>query len=258
MITSALAGEGKTTSAANIAASFAETGKRVLVIDADLRSPNLHELFDVPQGAGVSDYLTQPQALSLPALVRPTRVPGVGILTAGTLLTNPASLTSRMEPLLQAARKVADIVVVDSSPILGASDGFDIIPLVDSVLLVVRSGRLTGVTAQRMAELMKRFQAPVAGVVVLAVPARASDGYGYGYGYGDGYGAKKGDRNRRAHQATTADDDQAGTVVPLDSVSSQQSEQLQAPPAAESAGADETPRAHNRNPRRAIGRSQGA
>ena len=242
MITSALAGEGKTTSAANIAASFAETGKRVLVIDADLRSPDLHELFDVPQGAGVSDFLTRPEAVSLSTLVRPTSIQGVGILTAGTQLEHPASLTSRMEPLIQAARKLADFVVIDSSPILGASDGFDIIPLVDSVLLVVRSGRLTAVAAQRVAELLKRFQVPVAGVVVVAVSAQASDGYGYGYGYGYGDGKKR--RRKKTSQTATAQSAEPALVATTTE-----------PTPDATAGQSRGPR---RNARRAVGQNQDA
>ena len=242
MITSALAGEGKTTSAANIAASFAETGKRVLVIDADLRSPNLHELFDVPQGAGVSDFLSQPKAISLSTLVRPTSIEGVGIVTAGTQLEHPASLTSRMEPLVQAARKLADIVVIDSSPILGASDGFDIIPLVDSVLLVVRSGRLTAVAAQRVAELLKRFQVPVAGIVMVAVPAIASDGYGYGYGYGHGDSKKhRGKKTTQTVSAHAAEPDLMAQITePTPDAAASQS------------------RGPRRNARRAVGQNQDA
>lgn len=206
MITSALASEGKTTTAANIAASFAETGKRVLVVDADLRSPDINQLFDVPQGAGVSDYLIHEEAAPLSSYVRPTNVEGVGIVTAGTQLQHPESLTSRIEPLISAARQLADIVVVDASPILGASDAFDILPLVDTVLLAVRSGRLTEAAAQRVAELLGRFHVPVAGVVVIAAPSDSSDGYGYGYGKGYGYGEKrvKGKRSRAARGAGDA------------------------------------------------------
>lgn len=192
LVTSALAGEGKTTSVANIAASFAETGKEVLAIDGDLRKPDLHPHFDVPQGLGASDFLTDSRDAPLTSLMRPTNVPGVRIITAGTQLARPASLTSRMAPLIAAARQAADIVVLDASPILMASDAFDILPLVDTVLLVARSGRLTAVSAARAAELLNRFHVPVAGVVVIAAPKDSSRGYGYGYGYGTGYGEKDG------------------------------------------------------------------
>ena len=174
--------------------------------------------------------------------MRPTSIEGVGILTAGTQLEHPASLTSRMEPLVQAARELADIVVVDSSPILGASDGFDIIPLVDSVLLVVRSGRLTAVAAQRVAELLKRFQVPVAGIVMVAVPAIASDGYGYGYGYGHGDSKKR--RGKKTTQTVSAHAAEPDLVAPI------------AEPTPDAAASQS--RGPRRNARRAVGQNQDA
>lgn len=191
LVTSAHESEGKTTSVANLAASFAETGQRVLVLDADLRSPDAHNLFDVPQGAGISDYVSDPGETSLDALIRPTSVPGVRIITAGTRLAHPASLASRMGHLLAEARDMADVVIIDTAPLLAASDVFDILPMMDTVLLVVRSGRLTETTGNRVAELLGRFQVPVAGVILVGVHTRSSGGYGYRYGYGYGGGKKK-------------------------------------------------------------------
>lgn len=182
LVTSAHASEGKTTSVANLAASFAETGQRVLVLDADLRSPDTHNLFDVPQGAGISDYLSDPGVTDLEALVRPTSVPGVRIVTAGTRLSNPASLASRLGTLLTEARGMADVVLVDTAPLLEASDVFDVLPMVDTVLLVVRSGRLTEPAGNRVAELLGRFRVPVSGVIIVGVARKRSDAYGYGYG----------------------------------------------------------------------------
>ena len=195
LVTSANAAEGKTTSVANLAASFAETGQRVLVLDADLRSPDTHTLFDVPQGAGISDYLSRPEDSSLDALIRPTSVAGVKIMTAGTRLEHSASLSSRISGLFEEVRDLADVVIIDTAPLLAASDVFDLLPLVDTVLLVVRHGRLTGVTGNRVAELLGRFQVPVTGVVIVAAPTKGRQGYGYGYGYGAQGG--KGKRGRR-------------------------------------------------------------
>ena len=182
LLTSAHAAEGKTTSVANLAASFAETGQKVLVIDADLRSPDVHHVFDVPQGAGISDYLGDRGGASLGALVRPTSVPGVRIITAGTDLSHPASLASRMGGLLEEARGMADVVLVDTAPLLEASDVFDILPMVDTILLVVRSGRLTEPDGNRVAELVGRFQVPVSGVILVGAKTKRGDAYGYGYG----------------------------------------------------------------------------
>lgn len=202
LVTSAFAGEGKTTTVANLAASFAETGQSVIVLDADLRSPDAHELFDVPQSAGISDYLFRPDETSLEALARPTSIEGVRVITAGTQLDHPEALTSRLAPVISGVRQLADVVLVDASPVIGASDGFDILPLVDSVLLVARSGRLTEPSAKRVSELLHRFQVPVTGVVVIGAPVEGS-GYGYGYGYGSGYGygekPRKGRTKGRRH-----------------------------------------------------------
>ena len=199
LITSAQAGEGKTTSIANLAASFAETGKSVLVLDADLRSPNLHPLFDVPQGAGISDFLYDPSSTQLAALARPTSVPGVKIITAGTQLAHPASLATRMGVLIDESRKMADVILVDTAPLLAASDVFDLLPLVDTVLFVVRSGRLTEPAAQRVSELLGRFHVPVTGAILVATPSTKASGYGYGYGHAsdDPAATRRADRKGR-------------------------------------------------------------
>jgi capsular exopolysaccharide synthesis family protein len=182
LVTSAQASEGKTTSIANLAASFAETGQSVIVLDADLRSPDLHRLFDVPQGAGISDFLYDPSSTQLSALARPTSVPGVKIITAGTQLAHPASLATRMGVLVEQSRKLADVVLIDTAPLLAASDVFDLLPIVDTVLFVVRSGRLTESAGQRVSEFLGRFHVPVTGAILIGTPSKRGDGYGYGYG----------------------------------------------------------------------------
>lgn len=185
LVTSGHAGEGKTTTIANLAASFAEAGQQVLVLDADLRSPDVHQHFDVPQAEGISNYLAIPDDYAIDSLVRPTSVRGVWMITAGTRLDRPTTLVSRLGPLLDEARGRADVVLVDSAPLLAASDVFDILPMVDTVLLVVRSGRLTEASGARVAELLGRFQVPVVGAALIGAPVNRSDGYGYGYGYGE-------------------------------------------------------------------------
>ncbi len=179
----------------------------MLVLDADLRSPDAHTLFDVPQGAGISNYLGRPEDSSLESLIRPTSVPGVRIMTAGTRLAHPESLASRMSGLLAETRDLADIVLIDTAPLLAASDVFDLLPLVDSVVLVVRHGRITDVEGRRVSELLGRFQVPLTGVIIVGASPRGS-GYGYGYGYGRGYGdqpakGEKGHRGRTGSRHTT-------------------------------------------------------
>lgn len=213
LVTSAHPAEGKTTTVANLAVSFAESGQQVLVLDADLRSPDTHALFDVPQGAGISDYLSRHNESSLEALLRPTSIPGVRIMTAGTRLSHPASLASLMGGLLDEVRGLADVVLVDTAPLLAASDVFDVLPVVDTVVVVVRHGRITEVAGRRVAELLGRFHVPVTGVVIVGAPTRGPGRYGYGYGdgYGSGYGAGYGAERRagwwrrsRAREESTA------------------------------------------------------
>lgn len=211
LISSAHAAEGKSTSVANLAAGFAEAGLRVLVLDADLRSPDAHAKFDVPQGAGISDYVTNRGAVELVDIMRPTSVDGVQIVTAGTRLDYPASLTSRLAPLMEDARKNADVVLVDTAPLLAASDVFDILPLADAVVIVVRAGRLTENAANRVAELLGRFRVRVAGALLIGGHSRKADyGYGYGAGYGDVTvrGKDRRSATRDSLPARTADADQ--------------------------------------------------
>lgn len=213
LVTSAHESEGKTTSVANLAASFAETGQRVLVLDADLRSPDTHNLFDVPQGAGISDYVSEPGDASLKALIRPTSVPGVRIITAGTRLAHPASMASRMGHLLAEARELADVVVIDTAPLLAASDVFDILPMVDTVLLVVRSGRLTEIAGHRVSELLGRFQVPVGGVILVGANTKRSDAYGYGYGHAE---KKRTKDKKKKDRSPAASDRRRGTATPYE------------------------------------------
>lgn len=185
LVTSGHAREGKTTSVANIAAGLAEIGRTVIVLDADFRAPNAHAYFDVAPGPGISDHLSDVAGLPLEALVRPTNVAGVSLVTAGTLLESPAVLPSKLRPVVARARRLADVVIIDSAPLLHANDALDIVPCVDSVLIVVRSGRLSVASAHRVAELLSRFRVPVLGAVLVgsrSLPKRWAYGYDGYYG----------------------------------------------------------------------------
>ncbi|MBK8459391.1 MAG: P-loop NTPase [Micropruina sp.] len=196
LITSGHASDGKTTSVANLAASFAETGLTVLVLDADVRKPDMHLMFDVPQGSGLSDFVESRGQASIASLIRPTKVPGVSMITAGSTLEHPETLPARLGPIIEQARGLADIVLVDAAPILAANDVFDLLPLVDTVLLVVRSGRLSEASGARIAELLGRFQVSVTGIMLIAPPRRRNEGRGYGYGYGYGEAKDKSEAAR--------------------------------------------------------------
>lgn len=143
-----------------------------------------------------------PSSTRLAALARPTSVAGVKIITAGTQLAHPASLATRMGVLVEEARKIADVILVDTAPLLAASDVFDLLPIVDTVVFVVRSGRLTEGSAQRVSELLGRFHVPVVGAVLVATPGGKANGYGYGYGGSsdDGTAKKRAKRKTRGRR----------------------------------------------------------
>ena len=169
LVVSARAGEGKTTTAANLAAAMAESGKRVLVLDCDFRNPTQHQVLDVPWGPGLSD-LWDAEASELFTLSRPTAMPNLRLVTAGNALDRPVALPTKMAGLIQEARGFADVVIIDAAPLLTANEAIDLMPYVDSVLVVCRSGRTTRDQAHRSVELLGRMRVPVSGIVLNGTP----------------------------------------------------------------------------------------
>jgi Mrp family chromosome partitioning ATPase len=168
LVASARSGEGKTTTAVNLAAALAEGGQRVLLLDCDFRRPDAHRFLDVPDGPGLSDVIHAGEgAHDLLALTRPTAVEGVRLVTAGTMVDQPPALPTRIAGLLAEARGLAEVVIVDSSPMLLGNDAMDLMPYVDTVLVTCRSGRLTRDQAERASELLARMRVPVVGAALV-------------------------------------------------------------------------------------------
>lgn len=158
----------------NLAAGLAED-LRVLVVDGDLRDPGLHHWLDVPDSEGVTDFLADPHA-EISVFARPTRLPGVRLIPAGSGTSQPGSVISQMDKVLAAAGRIADVVIIKASPVLAASEVFDLVPLADMVLVAVHNGRLDGAAARRARDLLHRFPNVDVGVVLIGqgrrTPAR--------------------------------------------------------------------------------------
>jgi Mrp family chromosome partitioning ATPase/capsular polysaccharide biosynthesis protein len=168
LVASARSGEGKTTTAVNLAAALAEGGQRVLVLDCDFRRPEAHRFLDVPNGPGLSDLIHAGDGVAdLLALSRPTVVDGVRLVPAGTMVDQPPALPTRVAGVLAEARGLADVVIVDSSPMLVGNDAMDLMPYVDTVLVTCRSGRLTRDQADRASDLLVRMRVPVVGAALI-------------------------------------------------------------------------------------------
>jgi uncharacterized protein involved in exopolysaccharide biosynthesis/Mrp family chromosome partitioning ATPase len=189
VVTSAAPGEGKTMTAANLAVTFAHDGMQVLLVDCDIRRPKLHGVFKMSRAPGLLDLLSPsnsaPQggvrtsgfdadshpgdlADPLTAVLRPTPIRGVTLLTCGTLPTNPTNLLSgvRMRVLLQELVQRFDIVILDTPPVLATADARILGGLSDGVLLVVRAGQTERLAAQRAQHQLMQAGARVLGVVL--------------------------------------------------------------------------------------------
>lgn len=179
LVTSATAGEGKSTSVANLAASFAEVGKAVLVLDCDFRYPQMHRYFAVDPEPGVTEFLQSGRRRpSLAALAKETPVRGVWVVPNGAPPANPGELLSPDQELISAAAELADVVLVDTGPLLAVNDPAALMPRADAVIVVARSGKTTADDAARASELLAQLKAPVLGVAMVGGP-RAGRGSRY-------------------------------------------------------------------------------
>jgi polysaccharide biosynthesis transport protein len=169
---------GKTTVAANLALSIALSGKRTLLLDADLRRPRLHSLLNLSQAPGLTDIFRD-----VTGVVGAVRLWGpndeLAVISSGAPPPNPAELLSsvRMEEILAELRAEADTVIIDSPPFLVA-DAAILAARVDGVVLVVRPGRTTGEAMKAMLEQLRRADARVLGIVVNRIPRRGGSYYG--------------------------------------------------------------------------------
>ena len=171
LVTSAGPSEGKTTTVANLAASFAEAGRSVLVLSCDFRRPTIHEHLGVRQAWGITDVLDGgPMAPGLADVVKDSTIPGVRIATNGSPLENFGEVSAAGRALVGAARRLADIVIIDTAPVLVAHEATELIPAADTVVIVCRSGQTSKEDAARVREHLTRLSASVAGVVLIGAP----------------------------------------------------------------------------------------
>ena len=203
LITSPGPGDGKSTVLANLAVAMGQSGSRVLLIDGDLRRPSLHRMFKLVQREpGLSNVLAD-QNVDLPSVIQITEVEGISIVAGGITPPNPSELlgSPRMAILIEQLKQTADIVLIDSPPVLMFSDASILASQVDAAILVVDGlNTRTSALATTLSSL-SQTRVNVMGVIINKI-TRPRFGYGYGYqyyDYSDYYNEYSGD----SHKAQT-------------------------------------------------------
>jgi len=181
LVTSALPLEGKTTVAANLAVAFAQTGRRTVLVDADLRRPDLHRLFGIDQGDGLAGLLRSATA-GVEDAQRATQDEHLRIVTSGSPPPNPAELLAspRMRQIIADLQKTADVVVIDSPPVNIVTDAAILAGFVDGTLLVVDERGTSRKAVRQSCDALAKVGARLLGAAVnraRAVPAGSPHGY---------------------------------------------------------------------------------
>lgn len=190
VFTSSGPGEGKSTSALATASSFAQIGRRVLLIDADMRRPSQHKRFHVENKLGLSSVLASQETFE--NVVRPTDQPGLDLITAGPIPFNPAELIAGpgMKALIARCEHDYDVVIVDSPPVLGIADAPTLVASVGSTIFVVEANRVHGRQAKDALARLSSADTHVLGVLLTKYDAKSTGDYSKNYGYLYNYGEK--------------------------------------------------------------------
>ena len=167
VVTSAALGDTKSTALANLAVTLAQGERRVILVDADLRRPGLHDIFGTSNDRGLTTMFVEREALDTPPLVE-TGVENLRLLPSGPLPPNPADLmgSGRMEEIISTLSSQADVVLFDAPPVVAVTDATVLGTKVDGVLLVLSAGHTRRDQAQRARELLERVHVRIVGAVL--------------------------------------------------------------------------------------------
>lgn len=210
-ISSANSGEGKTTTALNLAITFAQTDSKVLLIDCDLRKPRIHQYLGVVKTDGLTTILSKQKTFE--EVVYHNLRPGLDCITSGSIPPNPAELlaSEAMRSLIEELKEIYDYILIDTPPVTVVTDAVALSKIVSGIMLVVREGYTNHEGIEQALKLLRMADAKVLGFFVNDIDAmnvnygsyRTTYGrgyrykYGYGYSYGYGYGYSYGNNYKK-------------------------------------------------------------
>ncbi|CDQ18942.1 CpsD/CapB family tyrosine-protein kinase [Halobacillus karajensis] len=182
LVTSASPSEGKSITTANTAVVFAQQGKKVLLVDADLRKPTIHYTFRVNNTKGLSNYLVGDQPVY--KLVSQTEIENLDTMTCGPIPPNPSELlgSKKMQTFIDEAKETYDMIIFDTPPVLAVTDSQVLSKFVDGCMLVVRSKQTDKEAAAKAKEHLEQTKANLLGVVLNDQDIKSSNYYYY-YGH---------------------------------------------------------------------------
>ena len=193
-ITSCTPNEGKSMTVANLAIVLTQAGKRVLIMDCDMRNPTVHKNFNLSNKVGLSSCISMGTAVA--DAVQATGIEGLDALAAGVIPPNPSELlgSERMQNILQRAKEEYDYVLIDTPPVLPVTDSLVLGRMVDGLIMVIDSGEVKVEMAREVKNQLVHAGANILGVVLNKVRSE-HHGYGYGYYYYYGHESARGGDN---------------------------------------------------------------
>ena len=195
LVSSAGPGEGKTTTVANLAITYANLGKKTLLVDTDLRRPVVHKVFDIDREPGITTYLSN-GVDDYRSLIRNSEIDNLSIITAGIIPPNPSELlgSPRMAGLVKKLEKDWDMILFDSPPMVAVTDATMISKEIDQIVLIVKVGQTDKKAFRHTISNLNNIEAPLGGIIMNAVTHKSSYGsyyYYYYYQYYHYYGSDR-------------------------------------------------------------------